>query len=118
MPIYDRPSDLQSHNTLPGVGAAGGATYGTTGGGMSPSLTDQTPGLDRASRARNLAMRPVSFVREQPALAASVIGGLIVIGLGTWLALRSRRTSRLERIADDIRCYADEAYGWLRSKVR
>jgi hypothetical protein len=84
---------------------------------MSPSLSELTPGLDRTSRVRNLAMRPVSWVREQPALAASILGGLAVIGLGTWLAFRSRRMSRFEQLLDDVKCGATDAYGWLRSKV-
>jgi hypothetical protein len=107
MPIYDRPSDLQTNITSPP-----GSTR-TTQGGMSPSLSDQTPGLDTSSRARNLAMRPVSWARERPEMAISIIGGLIVIGIGTWLAVRSRRVSRLEA----IKCKAEDLYGWLRSKI-
>jgi len=114
MPTYDRPSDLQSNTTLPGVGTPA-ASY--AGHGMSPSLSEQTPGLDRVSRVRNLAMRPVSWAREKPALAASIIGGLAVIGLGTWLALRTRSVSRYERLNRLLRRRAGRAYGWVRQQV-
>ena len=114
MPTFDRPSDLQSNTTLPGVGTPAG-TY--AGHGMSPSLSEQTPGLDRTARVRNLAMRPVSWVREQPALAASILGGLAVIGLGTWLAFRSRRMSRFEQFTAGVKCGATDAYDWLRSRI-
>jgi hypothetical protein len=105
MAIYDRPSDLQSPSQT-GAPAAGG--------GMSPSLSDQTPGLDPTSRARSLALRPVSWARERPAIALSILGGLCAIGLGTWLMLRTRRTSRLE----DLRGRAEEMVGWLRAKTK
>ncbi len=117
MPTYDRPSDLQSNTTVPGMGATGvGATYGSTGG-MSPSLEEQTPGLDALSRVRDLAMRPVSWMRERPALGASIIGGLALIGIGSFLAFRSRRQSRWEMFADELQGRAEELYGWLRSKI-
>lgn len=118
MPIYDRPSDLQSTTTLPGVGTPGvGTTYGSTGGGMSPSLREQTPGLDTLSRVRDYAMRPVSWARERPALSASIIGGLALIGIGTFLALRSRRQSRWEMFSDELQSRAGDLYGWLRHKI-
>jgi hypothetical protein len=104
MATYDRPSDLQSSFD---------ANARMTGGGMSPPLADQTPGLDTTARVRNLAMRPVSWARERPDIAFSILGGIAVIGIGTWLAMRSRKMSRLEQ----IQCKAEEMYGWLRSKV-
>jgi hypothetical protein len=114
MPTYDRPSDLQAHTTLPGVGTPAG-TY--AGQGMSPSLSEQTPGLDRTRRVRDLAMRPVSWAREQPALAASILGGLALIGLGTLLAFTLRRPSRYQRLNRLVRRRAGDAYGWMRARV-
>ena len=111
MASYDRPSDLQSNTTLPGMG-----TPGSYGGGMSPSLSDQTPGLDRMARVRDAAMRPVGWARERPAITASVLGGIVLIGIGTYLALRSRR-SRWEMMSDELQCRAEELYGWVKSKL-
>lgn len=55
---------------------------------MSPSLTEQTPGLDKLQGLRDVAMRPVAYVRERPVMALSVLGGLVALGLGAWLAYR------------------------------
>jgi hypothetical protein len=104
MATYDRPSDLHSSYD---------ANVRATAGGMAPPLSEQTPGLDVTSRVRTLAMRPVSWARERPDIAVSILGGLAVLGIGTWLAMRSRRMSRL----DEIKCKAEEMYGWLRSKI-
>jgi hypothetical protein len=119
MATYDRPNDLQFSNPnmdRPVVGAS----EAQTGRGMSPSLSEQTPGLDATSRARNLAMRPVSWARERPAIAFSILGGLAVIGIGTFLAMRSRRPSRLEMLRDQgilLRDKGADLYDWLRSKL-
>jgi hypothetical protein len=103
MAIYNRPSDLQTGNE----------ESVHVGGGMSPSLEEQTPGLEPTSRVRNLAMRPVAWVRERPDIAIAIFGGLAAVGLGTWLALRNRRVSRI----DQIKSRAEDMVGWLRSRV-
>jgi hypothetical protein len=109
MAIYDRPSDLESAT---GYRAAQNVDM-REGQGPSPSLSEQTPGLDRTARARDLAMRPISWARERPAMLVSLVGGLMVIGIGTWLAVRSRRPSRLEMLRDR----GVDLYDWLRSKM-
>ena len=119
MAIHDRPNDVQFTSVNPDFAAAGtGASAERPG--MSPSLTEQTPGLDRTSRARNLAMRPVSYARERPAVVLSILGGLVVLGLGTWLAVRSRRPTRLELLRDKgifLRDKGIDLYDWLRSQM-
>ena len=84
---------------------------------MSPSLTAQTPGLDATAEVRDIAMRQVTWVRENRALFLGVVGGLAAIGLGTWLVLRARRPSRM----DLLRSKGEDVLDWLRelpSKVR
>jgi hypothetical protein len=118
MAIDDRPSDIQQ--TSPAYGAGNNIREGR---GISPSLSEQTPGMDRASRARNMAMRPVSYARERPAIALSILGGLVVLGLGTWLALRSRKPTRWEMLRDygvglgvGLKHRGAGAYDWMRSR--
>ena len=116
MATYDRPSDIQftNVNTDP-TGIPGGERRG-----MSPSLTEQTPGLDATSRVRSYAMRPVSYARERPAVVLSIVGGLVVLGIGTWLAMRTRRPTRLEMLRDHgvaLRDKGVDLYDWLRSQL-
>jgi hypothetical protein len=114
MATYDRPNDVQFTSSSPDF-AAGGERRG-----MSPSLSEQTPGLDRTSRVRGLAMRPVSYARERPAVVLSIVGGLVVLGIGTWLAVRSRRPSRLEMLRDQgllLRDKGIDLIDWLRSRL-
>ncbi len=115
MPSEDRTNDIRQ----PGA-PLGSSNHNDLRHGMSPSLTEQTPGLDRTSRVRNLAMRPVSYARERPAVAVSIIGGLIVLGIGTWLALRQRRPTRWQMMRDygvAVKDRGVDAYDWLRSKI-
>jgi hypothetical protein len=115
MATYDRPSDVQFTNATPDLGNLGGERRG-----MSPSLTEQTPGLDATSKVRTYAMRPVSYARERPAVVASILGGLVVLGIGTWLAMRSRRPTRLEMLRDHglaLRDRGVDLYDWLRSQL-
>jgi hypothetical protein len=108
MPIDDR-SDIQQ--TSPRLSTPGNSSFDDRG--MSPSLTDQTPGLDKTSRLRGAVMRPVSYARERPAIVLSIVGGLVVLGIGTWLALRTRRPTRWQMMKD----YGTDAYEWVRSKI-
>ena len=111
MPIDDRfQTPLSSPHAVPGNSAYEGR-------GMSPSLSEQTPGMDKTSRIRNMAMRPVSYVRERPGISLSILGGLIVLGIGTYLALRPRRRTRWEMMMDYARGYGTDAYDWMRSKL-
>ena len=90
MPIDDRfQTPLSSPHSVPG-----NTVYEARG--MSPPLSEQTPGLDKTSRLRNMAMRPVSYARERPGVTLSILGGIIVLGIGTYLALRPRRPTRWE----------------------
>ncbi len=81
--------------------------------GMSPSLTDQTPGLDAERGVRDFAMRRWSWVKENQAIALGILGGLCAIGLGTWLIVRSREPTRLEMLRDKGSDLAD----WIRAKL-
>jgi hypothetical protein len=113
----DRPSDIQQ--TSPSFATPGSYGYEERGRGMSASLTDQTPGLDPQARLRNMAMRPVSYARERPAIVLSIVGGMIVLGIGTWLALRSRRPTRWDLVKGYGRMAKDhgvDALDWVRSK--
>jgi len=84
-----------------------------TSRGESPSLTDQTPGLDKLAPIRDAAMRQVTWVRENRAMVLSIFGGLAAIGLGAWLVLRSRRPSKMEL----LRSRGEELVDWLRDKL-
>jgi hypothetical protein len=125
MATYDRPNDVQFTSANPDLGAGGlNSTLGTERRGMSPSLSEQTPGLDKTSRVRSLAMRPVSYARERPAVVASIVGGLVVLGIGTWLAMRSRRPTRWQLLRDygidlgtTARDRGVDLFDWLRSKL-
>src|SRR5262249_33921558 len=81
---------------------------------MSPSLTEQTPGLDRTASLRDAAMRELTRLREHRALLGGIVGGLMAISLGTWLVLRARRPTRLEL----LRARGEDIYGWLRDRIR
>lgn len=74
-------------------------------------LSQQTPGLDPTQRVKNMAMRPVSFARERPDIAAAIIGGIFVAGIGAYFALRASRKSRFE----ELKCAVEDMYGKLRS---
>lgn len=116
MATYDRPNDVQFTSATPDLGNHTAAS----GRGMSPSLTEQTPGLDSTSRVRNLAMRPVSYARERPAVVLSIVGGLVVLGIGTWLAMRSRKPTRLQMLRDKgifLRDKGVDLVDWLRSQL-
>jgi hypothetical protein len=56
----------------------------------TPSLSGQTPGLDRGRRARDLAIRAGTAVRARPRTFMGILGGLVLIGVGAFLALRRR----------------------------
>jgi hypothetical protein len=112
MATSDRPNDARTQGTGPDLAAHAR--------GMSPPLSEQTPGLDRTRRVRNVAMRPVSYARERPAVVMSIVGGLVVLGIGTWLAMRSRRPSRMELLRDKgvyLRDKGSELIDWLRSQL-
>jgi hypothetical protein len=87
METYDRP-----YNTAP--------------------LSQQTPGLDPTQRVKNIAMRPVSWARERPDLAAAIIGGIAVVSIGAFFAIRASRKSRF----DELMCYVEDMYGKVRSR--
>jgi hypothetical protein len=80
---------------------------------MSPSLTEQTPGLDKTAPLRDRAMREVAWMRENRAVLSGIVGGLVAIGLGTWLVLRARRPTRM----DILRARGLDAYGWVRDRI-
>ncbi len=80
---------------------------------MSPSLTEQTPGLDRNAQLRDMAMREMTWMRENRAMLLGIVGGLAAIGLGTWLVLRSRRPTRLEM----LRSRGEDLLDWLRERL-
>lgn len=124
MATYDRPNDVQFTSANPDLTAGGVGGLGSERRGMSPSLSEQTPGLDSTSKVRGLAMRPVAYARERPAVVASILGGLVVIGIGTWLAMRARRPTRWELLRDygldlgsSARDRGIDLYDWLRSKL-
>jgi hypothetical protein len=81
--------------------------------GMSPSLAEQTPGMDATREVRDVAMRQWAWARENKGIALGLIGGLAAIGIGTWLIVRSRRPTRLEMLRDRGSDIAD----WIRSKI-
>jgi MYXO-CTERM domain-containing protein len=60
----------------------------------SPPLSEQTPGLDRDRRLRALALRTKTAVASRPRTFLGVLGGLVLIGVGAFLALRRRRALR------------------------
>jgi hypothetical protein len=77
------------------------------------SLPSQTPGLDKTRKVRDLAVRGASWARERPAAVIGVLGGLLVAGLGLFLALRARRPTRIERFRDG----ASDLWDRLRAKL-
>ncbi len=81
--------------------------------GMSPSLGEQTPGMDATREVRDIAMRQWAWARENKGITISLMGGLVAIGFGTWLILRARRPTRLEMLRDKGSDLAD----WIRSKI-
>jgi hypothetical protein len=83
----------------------------TTGRGMSPPLSAQTPGLDETRQLRDMAMRQITRIRENKAYAIGMAGGLVVVALGAWLMFRHRPT-RLERMRDR----GGDLVDWMRSK--
>lgn len=85
----------------------------TTARGMSPSLAQQTPGLDTARPIRDLVIRETSWFRENKGLALSVLGGIAAMGLGTWLVLRRREPTRMELAREK----GAELFEWLRAKL-
>jgi hypothetical protein len=84
-----------------------------TSRGMSPSLKNQTPGMDATRSARDEAMRQVAWLRENRAIVGGIVGGLVAIGLGTWLVLRARRPTRMEMLRDR----GQDILDWLRGKL-
>jgi hypothetical protein len=56
----------------------------------TPSLSEQTPGLDRGRSVRTLALRAKAAARARPRAMLGILGGLLLIGVGAFLALRRR----------------------------
>jgi hypothetical protein len=81
--------------------------------GMSPSLTNQTPGMDAEREVRDIAMRQLSWLRENRGFALGLLGGICAIGLGAWLIVRARRPSRM----DMLRAKGSDLADWFRSKM-
>ncbi len=81
--------------------------------GMSPSLTNQTPGLDAGREARDFALRQWSWLKENQGLTLGILGGLCAIGIGTWLLVRSRQPTRLEMLRDK----GSDLVDWIRAKL-
>ncbi len=84
-----------------------------TSRGMSPSLKNQTPGMDVTRAARDEAMRKMAWVRENRNLVGGIVGGLVAIGLGTWLILRARRPTRMEM----LKSRGMDVLDWMRGKL-
>lgn len=88
------------------------------GRGMSPSLSEQTPGLENESKlnldkVKDYAQRPYFWLRNRPTIALSILGGLVVVGVGTFFAIRAgRRQTRWEMLRDRT----GDLYEWMRSK--
>jgi len=85
--------------------------------GMSPSLSNQTPGLDPEREVRDIAMRQWTWAKENPGIALGILGGLFAIGLGSWLILRSRRPTRYEMFRDLMADKGSDLRDWFRSKL-
>lgn len=84
-----------------------------TSRGMSPSLKNQTPGMDATRAARDEAMRKMAWLRENRNVVGGIVGGLVAIGLGTWLVLRARRPTRMEMLKNR----GMDVLDWLRSRL-
>jgi hypothetical protein len=83
----------------------------TTTRGMSPPLSAQTPGLDSTRDLRDMAMRKISWLRENKGYVIGICGGLALVGLGSWLVFRHKPT-RMELMRDK----GEELLDWMRSK--
>jgi hypothetical protein len=49
--------------------------------GMSPPLSEQTPGLDKTSAVRRAALRGVTYVRSHRRLFGGILAGLAVVSV-------------------------------------
>ena len=56
----------------------------------TPSLSEQTPGLETGRRIKSLALRAKAIASSRPRSFMGILGGLLVIGIGAFLTLRRK----------------------------